>query len=86
MGSPLPYRIELFDNEVVSIGNFDPETQCSLEKIEPIFLLPAREYPLTEEAITHFRQSWRAKFSGNPQDAPLLFINKVSAGKAATGI
>ncbi len=58
MGSPLPYRIELFDDEVVSIRNFDPETQHSLEKTESICLFPTREYPLTDKAITRFRQSW----------------------------
>lgn len=84
MGSRVPYRIELFDDQVESIRSFEPETQRSIEKMEKIALLPAREYPLTEEAITHFRQTWRAKFSGNPQEAPLY--QHISNAESAPGI
>ncbi len=84
MGSRLPYRIELFDDEVSSIRSFDPDTQRSLEKLTSIQLLPAREYPLTEEAITHFRQSWREKFTGNPTEAPIY--QQISSGESASGI
>ena len=40
MGSNLPYRFELFDDEVESIRSFDPDTQRSIEKLEQIQLLP----------------------------------------------
>ena len=84
MGSPLPYRIELLDNEVDSIRSFDQETQRSIEKIDKIHLLPAHEYPLNERAITHFRQAWRAKFSGDPQTAPIY--QHISHSEAAPGV
>ncbi len=84
MGSPLPFRIELFDDEVETIRTFNPDTQCSLDSLEKIDLLPAHEYPLTEEAITHFRQSWRERFSGNPAKSPLY--QSISAGHSAPGI
>lgn len=84
MGSEYPYRIELFDDSVESIRSFDPESQRSIEKFDQIQLLPAREFPLTEEAITHFRQSWRSRFPGNPQQAPLY--EQISDGMAAAGI
>lgn len=84
MGSTLPYRIDLFDNEVDSIRTFDPETQRSIETIETINLLPAREFPLTEEAITKFRQEWRAKFTGNPLNAPIY--QNISQAESAPGI
>ncbi|OGT41042.1 MAG: transcription-repair coupling factor [Gammaproteobacteria bacterium RIFCSPHIGHO2_12_FULL_40_19] len=71
MGSEIPFRIELFDNEIDSIRSFDIDTQKSIEKIETIQLLPAHEFPLTEDSITHFRQQWRAKFSGNPAESPI---------------
>lgn len=71
MGSDIPFRIELFDNEIDSIRSFDIDTQKSIEKIESIQLLPAHEFPLTEDSITHFRQQWRAKFSGNPAESPV---------------
>ncbi len=71
MGSAVPFRVELFDNDIESIRSFDIDTQKSIEKINTINLLPAHEYPLTEESITYFRQQWRAKFPGNPAESPV---------------
>jgi transcription-repair coupling factor (superfamily II helicase) len=48
MGSELPVRIELFDNEIESLRFFDPETQRSLDAVQNIQLLPATEYPMTK--------------------------------------
>ena len=62
MGSKVPFRIELFDDEIESIRTFDPETQRTLEKIDQIQLYPAREYPFTDADIKHFRQAFRAQF------------------------
>ena len=62
MGSKVPFRIELFDDEIESIRTFDPETQRTLEKIEQIQLFPAREFPFTDAAIKHFRRAFRAQF------------------------
>lgn len=84
MGSELPYRIDLFDQEVDSIRTFDPDTQRTIGKVEQIRLLPAREYPLTETAITHFRQNWRSRFAGNPANCPIY--QNVSRGIAAPGL
>ncbi len=83
MGLNHPLRIELFDNEIESIRHFDIETQRSTEKIDRIELLPAREYPLDENGITHFRQHWREQFSGNPLNAPLY--QQISNGIPANG-
>ena len=63
--SELPYRIDLFDDEVETIRSFDPETQRSTEQSERIELLPAREFPLTKDAISHFRQRCRELFGGD---------------------
>ncbi len=71
MGSKQPYRIDLFDNDIDSIRTFEPDTQRSTAKVEEIRLLPAKEFPLTEESIIHFRQKWRTKFTGNPMLSPL---------------
>jgi len=84
MGSELPYRVDLFDDEVESIRTFDPETQRTLSKVEAIRLLPARELPLSEEAITRFRQAWRARFEGDPQRSPVY--KDVSQGIAPGGV
>jgi len=83
MGSPFPFRIELFDDKIETIRRFDPETQCSVEKINQIRLFPAREYPLTETGINYFRQNWRAQFSGNPKESPTY--ENISSGLPATG-
>jgi transcription-repair coupling factor (superfamily II helicase) len=83
MGNPFPYRLELFDEKIETIRRFDPETQCSVEKIEKIRLFPAREYPLTEAGINFFRQNWRAQFAGNPKESP-IYAN-ISEGMPATG-
>ncbi|KAB2934492.1 MAG: transcription-repair coupling factor [Candidatus Contendobacter sp.] len=84
MGAERPYRIELFDDEVESIRDFDPDTQLSVAKVERIELLPAREFALDKESITRFRQGWRRQFEGDPQRSPIY--REVSAGHAPGGI
>lgn len=84
MGSDLPFRIDFVDDEIDSIRHFDPETQRSIEKIEKINLLPAREFPLSESAINFFRQQWRENFIGNPLNCPLY--EAVSEGRTPPGI
>lgn len=84
MGSKVPFRIELFDEDIDSIRTFDPETQLSLEKIEQIQLFPAREFPFTDEAIKHFRQAFREYF---PQASPKnTLYTDVSKGITPGGI
>ncbi len=84
MGSKAPFRIDLFDDEVETIRLFSPETQRTLEKVNEIRLLPAKEFPLTEEAIELFRQAWRSQFSGNPLKCPIY--QDISEGICAPGI
>jgi len=84
MGAEVPYRIDLFDEEIESIRIFDPETQRSSDRIEKIQLLPAREAPLDEAHIARFRSDWRARFAGNPMASPVY--RDVSGGLAPAGI
>lgn len=84
MGSSLPFRIDLFDNEIDSIRTFSPDTQRTIDKTDKIALLPAKEFPLTEEAIELFRQQWRRQFSGNPLNCPVY--HDISDGICAPGI
>jgi transcription-repair coupling factor (superfamily II helicase) len=84
MGGERPYRIELFDDTVESIRDFDPETQLSVTKAAQIELLPAREFALDKDTITRFRQSWRRQFEGDPQRSPIYC--EISAGHAPGGI
>jgi len=65
MGSPTPYRIDLFDDEVESIRVFDPETQRSGERAQALRLLPAREFPLTADGIQSFKRRFRNRFPGD---------------------
>ncbi|STX28619.1 Transcription-repair coupling factor [Legionella beliardensis] len=71
MGSTHPFRIELFDDSIDSLRQFDTETQRTIAKISEINLLPAREFPLNDASITLFRRSFREKFPGNPSHSPI---------------
>ena len=84
MGHNHPFRIELFDDEVESIRTFDPESQRSIEKVSNIKLMPAREFPFTQDAIKQFRQAYRAQFEGNPQASTIY--HEVSNGNTPPGI
>ncbi|HED18464.1 MAG TPA: transcription-repair coupling factor [Gammaproteobacteria bacterium] len=84
MGSAIPYRIDLFDDDIESIRSFDPENQRSLDKVDQIKLLPAREFPVDDAAITRFRRAWRSQFEGDPQRS--LVYRDVSAGLIPSGI
>ena len=84
MGSALPYRIELFDDEVDSIRTFDVDTQRSIYKVNDVRLLPAREFPSDDAARTAFRVRFREKFEGDPSKSRLY--KDVSQGFLPAGI
>jgi transcription-repair coupling factor (superfamily II helicase) len=84
MGSVLPYRVELFDDEVESIRTFDADTQRTLYPVQQINLLPAREFPLDEEGRSLFRQAFRETFEGDPSQAQLY--KDISKGLTPGGI
>ncbi|MDI9818368.1 MULTISPECIES: transcription-repair coupling factor [unclassified Legionella] len=71
MGSSTPFRIELFDDVVESLRQFDTETQRTIKRLSAIDLLPARELPLNEQSITLFRRAFREQFAGNPSHCPI---------------
>ena len=84
MGSRTPLRIDLFDNEIEAIRQFDPETQRSLDSLEKVRLLPAREVPLDADAVREFRRRFRTRFEGDPTRSSLY--RGVSEGLAPAGI
>ena len=84
MGCELPFRIELFDDEVDSLRRFDPESQRTIDKIPSVHILPAREYPLDEQGIATFRRTFRNMFTGNPSQCPIY--EAVSNGKLFGGL
>ncbi|MBV7416975.1 transcription-repair coupling factor [Comamonas sp. CMM03] len=66
MGSPVPYRVDLFDDEIDSIRTFDPDSQRSLYPVPEVRLLPGREFPMDEDARAKFRSRWRELLEGDP--------------------
>jgi transcription-repair coupling factor (superfamily II helicase) len=84
MGSQHPLRVDLFDDEIESIRTFDPETQRSMEKVEQVEILPAREFPMDQDSITRFRQAFRNSFEGDPNGS--LIYREVSDGNTPGGL
>jgi transcription-repair coupling factor (superfamily II helicase) len=84
MGSDTPFRIDMLDRDVDSIRRFDPDNQRSLDKLDRIQLLPARETPLNPEAVREFRRRYRLRFTGDLSEQAIY--RDVSAGIAPGGI
>ncbi|MBI5919644.1 MAG: transcription-repair coupling factor [Nitrosomonadales bacterium] len=84
MGSAVPYRIDLFDDEIESIATFDVDTQRTIYPVQEIRLLPAREFPLDEAGQARFRQRFRERFEGDPSKCRIY--KDVSKGLAPAGI
>lgn len=66
-GNDLPYRIELFDDEVESIRVFDPLTQLSKERLQSISVIP--------NLNTRFRQDEKAPLLTILPPGSVLWIN-----------
>ena len=84
MGSVMPYRIDLFDDEIDSIRSFDPDTQRSLYPIPSVRLLPGREFPMDEDAQQRFRSRWREMLEGDPTKSRIY--KDMGNGVATSGI
>ena len=84
MGSPVPYRVDLFDDEIDSIRTFDPDTQRSLYPVPEVRLLPGREFPMDEAARAKFRARWRELLDGDPTKSRIY--KDMGAGVATAGI
>src|SRR5690606_3493171 len=84
MGSVLPYRIDLFDDEIESIRSFDVDTQRSLYPVREVQLLPGREFPMDEAARNRFRARFREVFEGDPSRA--LPYRDIGNGIAFSGV
>ncbi|MBI4938264.1 MAG: DEAD/DEAH box helicase, partial [Nitrosomonadales bacterium] len=84
MGSPAPYRLDLFGDEIETIATFDVDTQRSLYPVPEIRLLPAREFPLDDKGQARFRQNFRERFEGDPSRSRIY--KDVSKGIAPAGI
>ena len=84
MGSLVPYRIDLFDDEIDSIRTFDPDSQRSLYPVPAVRLLPGREFPMDEPARAKFRARWRELLEGDPTKSRIY--KDMGNGVATAGI
>ena len=84
MGSPVPYRVDLFGDEVDSIRVFDPDSQRSLYPVPEVRLLPGREFPMDESSRKAFRARWREKMDGDPTRSRIY--KDIDTGLATAGI
>ncbi|MBB1074581.1 transcription-repair coupling factor [Rhodoferax sp. 4810] len=84
MGSPVPYRVDLFDDEIDSIRTFDPDSQRSLYPVPEVRLLPGREFPMDDAARARFRSRWRELLEGDPTRSRIY--KDIGNGVATAGI
>jgi len=84
MGSQVPYRVDLFDDEIDSIRTFDPDSQRSLYPVPEVRLLPGREFPMDDAARAKFRSRWRELLEGDPTKSRIY--KDIGNGVATAGI
>jgi transcription-repair coupling factor (superfamily II helicase) len=84
MGSEAPFRIDLFDDEIETLRTFDPETQRTVDPVDSIRLLPAKEFPLDRAAIRDFKDRWHQRFDVDARRCPVY--RDVSQGSVPPGI
>jgi transcription-repair coupling factor (superfamily II helicase) len=84
MGSTVPYRVDLFDDEIDSIRTFDPDSQRSLYPVPEVRLLPGREFPMDDDARARFRSRWRELLEGDPTKSRIY--KDIGNGVATAGI
>ncbi|MFM7801390.1 MAG: CarD family transcriptional regulator, partial [Limnohabitans sp.] len=84
MGSLVPFRLDLFDDEIDSIRTFDPDSQRSLYPVPEVRLLPGREFPMDEAARLLFRSRWRECLEGDPTRSRIY--KDMGNGVATAGI
>jgi transcription-repair coupling factor (superfamily II helicase) len=84
MGSNVPYRVDLFDDEIDSIRTFDPDSQRSLYPVPEVRMLPGREFPMDDDARAKFRKRWRELLEGDPTRSRIY--KDIGNGVATAGI
>ncbi len=77
MGSQVPLRLDLFDDELDTIKQFDVDSQRSGEEVLSIDLMPAHEFPSEAEDIERFRINYRELFGASKQaDSIYMQVSK----------
>ena len=68
----VPWRIELWGDEVDSIRSFDPESQRSIENLEDILIFPATEEIGKEDTSAFYRRLTDTFLDYLPEDALII--------------
>ncbi|MGX9719454.1 transcription-repair coupling factor [Stenotrophomonas acidaminiphila] len=84
MGADAPLRIELLDEDIDSIREFDPESQRSLDKVGAVKMLPGREVPMDEASLAKVLATLRERFDVDTRRSPLY--QDLKAGVLPSGI
>lgn len=84
MGAELPYRLDMFGDEIDSIKTFDPDTQRTIAPVSEIRLLPAHEFPTDDDAQKIFRSRFREEIEGGHNAAAVY--KAVSNGHFGAGV
>ena len=84
MGADAPLRIELLDEDIDSIREFDPESQRSLDKVAAVKMLPGREVPMDEASLARVLATLRERFDVDTRRSPLY--QDLKAGVLPSGI
>ena len=79
--SKLPIRIDLFDEEVISIKYFKIEDQITFKEIDTYKCIAAKGYELTNESIDIFKKNWRSTFQSDG-----LVFDGILEGKNLEGL
>ena len=84
MGAELPYRLDMFGDEIDSIKTFDPDTQRTIAPVSEIRLLPAHEFPTDDDSQKIFRSRFREEIEGGHNAAAVY--KAVSNGHFGAGV
>ncbi|MCW4453393.1 transcription-repair coupling factor [Flavobacterium sp. MXW15] len=84
MGAAAPLRIELLDEDIDSIREFDPESQRSLDRVEAVKMLPGREVPMDDASVERVLATLRERFDVDTRRSALY--QDLKSGLAPSGI
>ena len=84
MGAPLPVRIDLLDDEIDTLRTFDPDSQRTVDRIERLSLLPAKEFPFDDAASLVFAIAGTTSFRS--MFASAVFIKMSAATSHRMGL
>ena len=87
-GSPTPFRIELFGDEIESIRTFDPATQRSVDRVEGVEIAPPHEVlpPADQETRSRLRALDLSRCSPASQEALSRELDLLMEGQACPSL